>query len=113
LTFDQSEAPQDYFERQEESPVLAHRDVRSSCANDRCLFMTNMDPFVQPDQVTFDYQNITSIPKLETMYDDLSTLPSNVEWDEHSYHRVVDNDPHTCWNTIRSKSNGIIICELI
>jgi hypothetical protein len=103
LTFDQSEAPQDYFERQEENPVLEHRDVRSSCANDRCLFMTNMDPFVQPNQVTFDYQNITSISKLETKYDALSTLPSNVEWDEHSYHSVVDNDPNTCWNTIRSK----------
>jgi hypothetical protein len=63
--------------------------------------MTNMDPFVQPEQVTFDYQNITSISKLEIVYDELSTLDPTIEWDEHSYHRVVDNDPNTCWNTVQ------------
>ncbi|CAO0794547.1 unnamed protein product [Mucor circinelloides] len=106
LTLDQSEAPQDYFERQEEEPSLEHRDVRSSCANDRCLFMTNMDPFVQPSQVTFDYQNITSIPKLESIYESLSIVSPSVEWDEHSYQRVVDNDPNTCWNTIKNPKQG-------
>ncbi|KAI9358817.1 hypothetical protein BD770DRAFT_419720 [Pilaira anomala] len=100
LLSDTSIAPQDFFEREEELPILNHRDVRSSCANDRCLFMTNMDPFVQPEQVLFDYQNITSISRLETAYDSLTTLPPTIEWDEHSYHRVVDNDPNTCWNTI-------------
>lgn len=65
--------------------------------------MTNMDPFVKPEQVTFDYQNITSIPRLENAYNALSSVPSTFEWDEHSYHRVVDNDPNTCWNTITGK----------
>ena len=106
---DQSEAPQDYFERQEEEPSLEHRDVRASCANDRCLFMTNMDPFVQPSQVNFDYQNITSIPKLESIYESMSIVSPSVEWDEHSYHRVVDNDPNTCWNTIKSKWIALIM----
>lgn len=95
--------PQDYFERDSELPILEHRDVKSSCANDRCLFMTNMDPFVKPEQVVFDYQDISSISHLETVYDGLSTLSPTIEWDEHSYHRVVDNDPITCWNTISSK----------
>ncbi|KAI9486931.1 MAG: hypothetical protein EXX96DRAFT_551196 [Benjaminiella poitrasii] len=102
LTLDQSEAPQDYFERSEEVPAVEYRDVRSSCTNDQCLFITNMDPFVAPNEVIFDYHNITSIIKLENRYDTLSTVPSSVEWDEHSYHRVVDNDPNTCWNTINA-----------
>ncbi|KAI8643412.1 hypothetical protein BD408DRAFT_431445 [Parasitella parasitica] len=102
LALDQSDAPQDYFERQEEEPSLEYRDVRSSCVNDRCLFMTNMDPFVRPSQVTFDYQNITSIPKLENIYDSMSIVPSSREWDEYSYQTAVDNDPNTCWNTIKN-----------
>lgn len=67
--------------------------------------MTNMDPFVEPERVTFDYQNITSISKLETVYNSLSTLDPTIEWDEQSYHKVVDNDPNTCWNTIQGKSS--------
>lgn len=106
MTSDQSETPQDYFERIEELPILQHRDVRSSCTNDKCLFMTNMDPFIQPDQVTFNYENITSISSLETKYDALSTLPPNIEWDEHSYQRVVDSDPNTCWNTVSKPKKG-------
>ncbi len=69
--------------------------------------MTNMDPFVQPDQVHFDYQNITSISALENEYNSFSILPPNIEWDEHSYQRVVDSDPNTCWNTITSKYEKI------
>ncbi|KAI7903316.1 uncharacterized protein BX663DRAFT_530956 [Cokeromyces recurvatus] len=106
LVADQSKTPHDYFERMEEPPYIEYRDVRSSCSNDKCLFMTNMDPFVAPSQVTFDYQNITSILTLETKYDELSTIPSTAEWDEHSYHRVVDNDPNTCWNTIQRPKKG-------
>ncbi|CAO3628325.1 unnamed protein product [Mucor hiemalis] len=106
LTSDQSEAPQDYFQREEEAPPLHHRDVRSSCTNDRCLFMTNMEPFVAPEKVTFDYKNITSISRLETAYDALSTLSSTIEWDEHSYQRVVDSDPNTCWNTVSAPKKG-------
>ncbi|OBZ82120.1 hypothetical protein A0J61_09831 [Choanephora cucurbitarum] len=102
LTADQSEAPQDYFERTEEPPVLSYRDVRSSCANDRCLFISNMDPFVSPQQVPFDYQNITSISKLEQAYNGLLSLPGSIEWEEHSFHRAADSDPNSCWNTIHA-----------
>ncbi|KAI8055554.1 uncharacterized protein B0P05DRAFT_479289 [Gilbertella persicaria] len=106
LIQDQSEAPQDYFERIEDQPSLEYRDVRSSCAHDRCLFMTNMDPFVRPEQVEFDYQNMTSIAKLEDAYDEYSIMPSFVEWNEHSFHRVVDNDPSSCWHTIYEPKQG-------
>lgn len=68
--------------------------------------MTNMDPFVKPEQVIFDYQNISSISRLENAYNAFSSLPSNIVWDEHSYHKVVDNDPNTCWNTITGTGRG-------
>ncbi|KAI8988625.1 hypothetical protein BDF20DRAFT_905106 [Mycotypha africana] len=102
LTAHQSEAPQDYFDRREEVPPLVYRDVRSSCANDRCLFMTNLDPFVKPTDIDFDYRNITSILAWEKAYAKLSTIPNSIEWDEFSYHQAVDNDPNTCWHTIRT-----------
>lgn len=86
--------------------MLAQRDVRSSCANDRCLFMTNIDPFVSPDRISFDYRNTTSIAKWETEYDQISKLPQNMEWEENSYHKAVDNDPSTCWNTINGKHSS-------
>lgn len=105
MTNDQSESPQDYFAREEELPVLEHRDVRSSCANDRCLFMTNIDPFISPKQLKFDYRNSTSIAKWETEYDQISKLPPQIEWEESSYHKAIDSDPSTCWNTIKGKLN--------
>ncbi|KAI8359946.1 hypothetical protein BD560DRAFT_334680 [Blakeslea trispora] len=106
LTADQSVAPQDYFERAEESPALSYRDVRSSCTNDRCLLITNMDPFVQPQQVHFDYENITSIGKLEQAYNELASIPESFRWDEHAFHRAVDSDPNTCWNTMHAPKQG-------
>ncbi|KAI8993523.1 hypothetical protein BDB01DRAFT_716216 [Pilobolus umbonatus] len=106
LESDRSDSPQDYFDREEEQPSLEHRDVRASCANDKCLFMTNMDPFVPPSQVTFDYKQVNTIPQLENLYETISEIPHGIEWDQSSYQRVVDQDPHTCWNTLKGPQEG-------
>lgn len=89
---------QTYFEIEEEEPPLAHRDVKSSCVNDKCLLITSMDSYVHPEKIPFDYRTIASIEQLETLYDKLST---GTEWVQHSYHLAVDSDPTTCWDTLR------------
>lgn len=89
---------QTYFEIEEEEPSLAHRDVKSSCVNDKCLLITSMDSYVHPERIPFDYRTIASIEQLETLYDKLST---GTEWVQHSYHLAVDSDPTTCWDTLR------------
>ncbi|KAG0747486.1 hypothetical protein G6F62_002648 [Rhizopus arrhizus] len=103
LENDQSEAPQDYFDRQEEEPLLPHRDVRSSCANDKCLLFTNLESYVRPEDIHFDYRNITSIEKIEGLYEQAS---SRTEWGQHSYHNAVDSDPSTCWDTLKAPRKG-------
>ncbi|KAG1227378.1 hypothetical protein G6F68_008322 [Rhizopus microsporus] len=94
---------QTYFEIEEEEPSLAHRDVKSSCVNDKCLLITSMDSYVHPERIPFDYRTIASIEQLETLYDKLST---GTEWVQHSYHLAVDSDPTTCWDTLRAPKKG-------
>ncbi|ORE01180.1 hypothetical protein BCV72DRAFT_253239 [Rhizopus microsporus var. microsporus] len=94
---------QAYFEIEEEEPRLAHRDVKSSCVNDKCLLITSMDSYVHPERIPFDYRAIASIEQLETLYDKLST---GTEWVQHSYHLAVDSDPTTCWDTLRAPKRG-------
>ncbi|KAI9281177.1 hypothetical protein BY458DRAFT_531645 [Sporodiniella umbellata] len=103
LESDQSEAPQDYFERQEERPLLTHRDVRSSCANDKCLLITNIESHISPERTHFDYRNTTSMEKIEKMYEKMS--PQN-EWTQQSYHNAIDSDPNTCWDTLKAPKKG-------
>ncbi|KAI9269108.1 hypothetical protein BDA99DRAFT_546264 [Phascolomyces articulosus] len=106
LEADLSDVPKDYFERIEDEPRLYERDVRASCGNDRCLFFTNMDHSPDPTLVKFDKDNITNIQQLERTYDELATLPSAEFWNEHAYHKAVDQDPSSCWSTYQNPKAG-------
>ncbi|GAB5587593.1 hypothetical protein Unana1_02493 [Umbelopsis nana] len=88
----------DYFIRDEEEPKAKDRDVRAPCFNDRCLFVTSMEPFPAPDSVQFDNINITHVKDQEALFNSLN-FPSNEFWDQHAYHKAVDGDPTTCWNS--------------
>ncbi|ORY96192.1 hypothetical protein BCR43DRAFT_440063 [Syncephalastrum racemosum] len=102
LELDLSDTPKDYFERIEEAPRLFERDAKAVCVNDRCLFTTNMEVMSYPTDFQFSTSNITNIPQLEATYNDMSAVPSNDFWEENAYHRAVDQDPNTCWNTFQS-----------
>ncbi|KAI8881848.1 hypothetical protein K501DRAFT_187989 [Backusella circina FSU 941] len=103
LEKDVSDTPQDYFDRFEEQPPVEYRETKASCGNDKCLFMTNMDPFVSPEQVEFDHRTVKSISALERTYGKISKIQ---QWEEHGYHKAVDSDPNTCWNTVRGPKQG-------
>ncbi|KAI7860326.1 hypothetical protein BDC45DRAFT_430890 [Circinella umbellata] len=106
LESDVTDIPKDYFERIEDEPRLYERDVRTSCVNDRCLFFTNMDHTPDPTSLKFNKDNIVNIQQLETVYNELNTLPSPEFWNEHAYHKAVDQDPSSCWSTYQNPKAG-------
>lgn len=61
-----------------------------------------MEPFPAPESVQFDNVNITHVKDQEAIFNSLD-FPSNTFWDEHAYHKAVDGNPNTCWNSYRSK----------
>ncbi|ORZ04257.1 hypothetical protein BCR42DRAFT_429349 [Absidia repens] len=92
--------PKDYVERSEEMPPIHQRDTRSSCANDRCLFITNIDP-VSSEQLgmvpIFDKAKYTNPKDWDQALDEHLDLPSNDYWVLHGYHNAVDQRNDTCW----------------
>ncbi|OAD69220.1 hypothetical protein PHYBLDRAFT_159877, partial [Phycomyces blakesleeanus NRRL 1555(-)] len=107
LEDDKSLAPKDYFERFEDVPVPSQRDVRSACANDKCLFTTNMSPFPRPEDIEFTKEFIPNLHHLDALYEDGGfDLPQKHYWNTHSFHMAVDMDPQTCWNTHKSPRAG-------
>ena len=62
-----------------------------------------MDHTPDPTLSKFNKDNITNIQQLETTYNELTTLPSDEFWNEHAYHKAVDQDPSSCWSTYQSK----------
>ncbi|CAG8619931.1 7454_t:CDS:2, partial [Acaulospora colombiana] len=87
------------FIGQEEEPYYSNRDVRSPCINDKCLFITNIDPFPHPSSVQYS-NNITHIHEHEAKFNALD-FPSNDFWDKHAYHKAVDLNLSTCWNSFK------------
>jgi hypothetical protein len=66
-----------------------------------------LESYVRPEDIHFDYRNITSIEKIEGLYEQAS---SRTEWGQHSYHNAVDSDPSTCWDTLKGKIKNWL-CE--
>ncbi|KAG1297011.1 hypothetical protein G6F66_002981 [Rhizopus arrhizus] len=71
-------------------------DVKSSCANDQCLFMTNMD--MMPPPLLLD-----TISNYEIEYKQRYHLPAKNTIIYHSYHKAVDQDTETCWYSYQCK----------
>jgi hypothetical protein len=97
----------DYFEKSELMPIEEERDIRSSCANDRCLFITNMNamPSVQ-DLIEFSSSSASNISEYESLLYNNSiatSLPSQSSWVHQSYHKAVDQNTETCWNSREGK----------
>ncbi|RUP44738.1 hypothetical protein BC936DRAFT_149067 [Jimgerdemannia flammicorona] len=95
----------DHFMREEEQPRPDQRDTRAPCLNDKCLFLTNIDPFPLPTSVVFDNVNVTQVRMQETQFDKLD-FPSNDFWTKHAYHYAVDRDDNTCWNSYKAPHAG-------
>ncbi|CAG8644887.1 16247_t:CDS:2 [Cetraspora pellucida] len=94
----------DMFERVEETPYYHDRYVRAPCINDKCLFITNIDPFPHPSSVHYA-NNITNVHEQEAKFNALD-FPSNEFWEKHSYHNAVDLDLTTCWNSFKIPKKG-------
>ncbi|KAI9301534.1 hypothetical protein BJ944DRAFT_271362 [Cunninghamella echinulata] len=82
-------------------PALHERDVKTSCGNDKCLFVTNIDPFplsteYRPEQ-NLTNSSLGSSLKWEEEFD--LDLPSSEYLVHRGYHAAVDGNSGTCWNT--------------
>ncbi|RUS18215.1 hypothetical protein BC937DRAFT_89031 [Endogone sp. FLAS-F59071] len=95
----------DYFTRDEEDPLPEQRDTRAPCLDDKCLFLTNIDPFPHPSAVVFNNVNVTHINEQEALFNELD-FPSNDFWTKHAYHYAVDRDETTCWNSYKAPRVG-------
>ncbi|CAG8580340.1 9758_t:CDS:2 [Acaulospora morrowiae] len=80
------------FETNELYPNIYQRDVRSPCANDRCLFLTNKHPF--PDVRVFRYSPTVNISESEQMHE---SYYSTEHFNKHPYSHAVDNKAWTAW----------------
>ncbi|KAI8327669.1 hypothetical protein EDC96DRAFT_531467 [Choanephora cucurbitarum] len=86
-------------------PIVKERDVRSSCFNDRCLFITNMSsmPDIESDQhFEFNSSLIANISLYEQAVQN-HMLPSKTSFIHHYEGKAVDLDSGTCWRTPSSK----------
>ncbi|KAF9966260.1 hypothetical protein BGZ70_002845 [Mortierella alpina] len=73
-TWDALSRKDPHFEREELHPTYLERDVRSPCADDRCLVISNKHPF--PDVRMFKYRpyiDIEESEKIHTQYEDPTT----------------------------------------
>ncbi|KAI9249520.1 hypothetical protein BDA99DRAFT_445622 [Phascolomyces articulosus] len=87
------------------NPTLNDRHIRASCANDHCLFTTNINPFDQVQQREFNTENVTNIQDWEASF--TGKIPSPEMWQRGAYHYAVDNNPHTCWNSYSRKFENL------
>ncbi|KAF9971456.1 hypothetical protein BGZ73_005609 [Actinomortierella ambigua] len=94
----------DYFAREEELPLMKDRLDRAPCHNDKCLFMTTLDPFPLPNEVRFD-RDLTEIAQQDGRFQALK-YPTSGFWAEKAYIHAVDNDPRTCWNSFNVPQVG-------
>ncbi|KAI7866963.1 hypothetical protein BDF14DRAFT_1882078 [Spinellus fusiger] len=109
LQKDTSLDPKDYFERIHASPVPSARDTRQVFGTVVvvCLFTTNMVPFPRPDALVFTKANVPSLQFMDVYYQgERFNLSLRDGWESSAYHRAVDGDAHTCWNTHKAPRAG-------
>ncbi|KAF9339951.1 hypothetical protein BGZ91_004112 [Linnemannia elongata] len=94
----------DPFARQEEEPYIRDRHTRSPCFNDKCLFMTSLDPFPDPKEVVFK-GDLRTIDEQDAKFLELD-YPTAEFWKTFAYVHAVDNDPYTCWNSFKAPQAG-------
>ncbi|KAI8343981.1 hypothetical protein BC941DRAFT_407450 [Chlamydoabsidia padenii] len=97
-----------YFVENDIDLPLNQRDVRTACENDKCLFVTNIDPF--PITTTYNpHQNLTnySLESTSAWQHELGVdIPSPEFWYHRGYHAAVDGNSGTCWNTYLVPKEG-------
>ncbi|KAI8095628.1 hypothetical protein BDF21DRAFT_406362 [Thamnidium elegans] len=97
----------DYFDKSVLNPLEEERDARSSCSNDRCLFITNMNTMPNVDSVQFNSDRVPSISEYETLYNQTNPLiPLKDTYVHQSYHKAVDQNTETCWHSIQKPKAG-------
>ncbi|KAF9103532.1 hypothetical protein BGX29_003231 [Mortierella sp. GBA35] len=94
----------DPFARQEEEPYVRDRHTRAPCFNDKCLFMTSLDPFPDPKEVVFK-GDLRTIDEQDAKFLELD-YPTAEFWKTFAYVHAVDNDPWTCWNSFKVPQAG-------
>ncbi|KAF9197958.1 hypothetical protein BGZ49_001371 [Haplosporangium sp. Z 27] len=94
------------FVAEEETPLVKYRHTRSSCANDKCLFQTNVDMFPSPELIKWPMEQYNrDVHAHETRIKALN-YPSPEFVAMHTYHYAVDQDLSTCWRSFHSFASG-------
>lgn len=89
------------FEREELHPTYLERDVRSPCADDRCLVISNKHPF--PDVSMFKYRPYIDIEESEKLhYHYLDPTP----YIRHPFSKAVDGMDDTAYKSTQPIVKG-------
>ncbi|KAF9583848.1 hypothetical protein BGW38_008340 [Lunasporangiospora selenospora] len=89
------------FEKEELHPTYLERDVRSPCADDRCLILSNKHPF--PDVRMFRYRpyiDITESEKIHQQYEDVS------RYVQFPFSKAVDGLDNTAYKSTQPIVKG-------
>ncbi|KAG0041867.1 hypothetical protein BGZ83_001206 [Gryganskiella cystojenkinii] len=89
------------FEREELHPTYLERDVRSPCADDRCLVISNKHPF--PDVSMFKYRPYIDIEESEKLhYHYMDPTP----YIRHPFSKAVDGMDDTAYKSTQPIAKG-------
>lgn len=75
------------------------RPFRTSCYNDRCLFLTNVESF--PDRRIIAYNPNLDLYDLERVHDQY--YDTGTHYIKYPYHHAVDGNDHTAWKSRQRK----------
>lgn len=89
------------FEREELHPTYLERDVRSPCADDRCLVLSNKNPF--PDVRMFRYRPYTDIEESEKIH--FQFLDPTI-YIHHPFSKAVDGMDDTAYKSMQPIVQG-------
>ncbi|KAI8600567.1 hypothetical protein EDD21DRAFT_376800 [Dissophora ornata] len=90
-----------HFEREELHPTYLERDVRSPCADDRCLVISNKHPF--PDVRMFKYRPYIDIEEIETIHTEYENPTPYIL---HPFSKAVDGLDDTSYKSTRPIAQG-------
>ncbi|KAG0199752.1 hypothetical protein BGX28_007014 [Mortierella sp. GBA30] len=94
------------FVEEEEKPLFKDRHTRSSCANDKCLFQTDIDMFPAPESVKWPSEpHNRDIHAHEARFK-AQEYPRPEFVAMHTYHYAVDQDLSTCWRSFKPMDKG-------
>lgn len=91
------------FSREETQPLWEDRNVRSPCAADNCLFISNMNAFPSSRYITTNFS--LDFDGRASQFANILPKEQLDDWLTYPYHHAVDRSAATCYFVRNSSTN--------